>query len=251
MNARRQHRDHRASLGRLGGRGRQRASQEHRVVAHLAHFHPAEQLGEHVQHRLAILQHIADARRRAGIVFEDEEIIRPGAHQIGAHDMGIDATRWGYTDHLGQERVVLSDQFGRHPACAQDFLAMIDVVQKRVNRPDTLFDAFGQPRPLAGRDDPRHDIKGDQALIGLRGAIDVKGDAGAAEKPFRLVRLAAQAAQVFFGEPICKACVGRAWAAVWMALFVKKLGRVFHLGIVARNSAGCNQLTAHGSRAER
>jgi len=45
--------------------------------------------------------------------------------------------------HLGQEGRVVSNQAGRHAPRAQDFLAMVDIVQEGVDRLHALFDPLG------------------------------------------------------------------------------------------------------------
>ena len=80
-----------------------------------------------------------------------KEVIFAGAHDIGADDMGIDIARRAEIDHLRQKRIVLRNQIDGNDARAQDFLPVIDVVQKRVDRAYPLIDALRQlgpfPRP--------------------------------------------------------------------------------------------------------
>ena len=52
--------------------------------------------------------------------------------------MRIDATRRDKIHHLRQVGVILSDQINRHDARAQDFLTVVDVMQKRVQRTHPL-----------------------------------------------------------------------------------------------------------------
>ena len=80
-----------------------------------------------------------------------------------------------------------------HAAGAQDFLAVVDVVEEGVERLDALLDALRQPPPFGAGDDARHDVEGDQPLGGLLLAIDGEGDAGLAEDTFGVPHL--------FGEP--------------------------------------------------
>jgi hypothetical protein len=58
-----------------------------------------------------------------------------------------------------------------------------------------------QLRPFAGRDDARHDVEGDQPFVRLGLAIDVEGDAGAAEEGLGLGRFLAQVLEVLVREP--------------------------------------------------
>ena len=52
-----------------------------------------KQFREHLHHRLAVFQHVADTGRGAGIVFQNVELVFAGAHDVGSDNMGIDATR--------------------------------------------------------------------------------------------------------------------------------------------------------------
>src|SRR3546814_18952388 len=73
---------------------------------------------------------------------------------------------------------------------AQYLLAVIAVVEEGVERAHPLLDPAREAAPLARRDDPRHDVEGDQPLVAAVGAIDVEGDADVAEKSLGLLRLA-------------------------------------------------------------
>src|SRR5690606_14736630 len=55
--------------------------------------------------------------------------------------------------------------------------------------------------PFAAGYDPRHHVERDQPFLGIVLAIDVEGDAGAAEEPFGFLRLAVQPARVLLGHP--------------------------------------------------
>ncbi len=70
----------------------------------------AEQLGAQPHHRLAVFEHVAHPRRRAGIVLQHEELVGPGAHQIDAADMRPDAVRRAHAGDLGAELRVAEDQ---------------------------------------------------------------------------------------------------------------------------------------------
>ena len=87
------------------------------------------EIGKQPHHRLAILEHVGDARRRAAIVFEHVEIRRPDADHVDAGDMGIDALRRVEALHLGAEGFVVQDQRRRDLAGAQDLALVIDVVR--------------------------------------------------------------------------------------------------------------------------
>mmetsp|Transcript_23677 Transcript_23677/g.42197 ORF Transcript_23677/g.42197 Transcript_23677/m.42197 type:complete len:377 (+) Transcript_23677:1070-2200(+) len=176
VDAGRQHCKRWSAAAGIGSAGHERAAQALRVLADRLHFDLAEQLGEHVQHRLAIFEHIADAGRGAGVVLQHIEFIVVGAHQVGAHDMGVDVAGWCDPDHFRQKGIVARQHFGGQAPCAHDFLSVIDVMQKCVERTDPLFDALGHFGPFASRNDARHQIERDQPFGGVRVAIDIEGD---------------------------------------------------------------------------
>ncbi len=145
-----------------------------------------EQFGEQPQHRLAILQHVGDARRRADIVLEHMEVVLAGAHHIDAGHVDIDPMRRRAADRLQPEVRVAPDQVGRHDPGAQAFLGAIEVGQEGVQRLDPLAQAALEMGPFALGNHPRHDVEGDQPLGRLFRAIDREGDADPPEQDFGL-----------------------------------------------------------------
>ena len=71
----------------------QRLEQQVGIVVDRLDREHLEYLGAQPDHRLAILEHVGDARRRARIVLEHEEVGRAGAHHVDAADMRIDVVR--------------------------------------------------------------------------------------------------------------------------------------------------------------
>jgi hypothetical protein len=98
---RRQHRDARRIADIVGLHRAQRLAQQLRIVLDRPHLYPLEQLREELHHRLAVLQHVGDAGRRARIVLEHVEFVLVDAHDVDADDMGVDALRWPDADHFG------------------------------------------------------------------------------------------------------------------------------------------------------
>ena len=121
------------------------------IVLDRPHLDPLEQLREQLHHRLAVLQHVGDARRRARIVLQHVELVFADAHDVDADDVGVDAARRPDPDHLGQEGLVLGDQLARHAAGAQDLLAVIDVVEEGVERLHALLDALRSAAAIRSR----------------------------------------------------------------------------------------------------
>ena len=191
----------------------QRQAQVVRIVLHRAHAVAGEQLGEHVHHRLPVLQHVGDARGRARVVLEHEELVLGGAHEVDADDVRIDAARRLHAHHLRHEGRVLDDQVLGHAAGPDDLLAMIDVVHEGVERAHALLDAGGEAAPLGGAQDARDDVEGDEALGGGIVAVDGEGDAGAAEQRLGVVALALEVVDLLRLQPLVHGRVGLAHPA--------------------------------------
>jgi hypothetical protein len=150
VDARRQHRDDRRRASSSRRRGASERRRFARIVLHRLHLDAGEQLGEHLQHRFAVLQHVGDAGRGAGVVLQHEELVFAGAHQVDADDMGVDIAGRRDADHLRQEGLVPRDQVDGDAAGAQDLLPVIDVVEKGVDRAHALFDPARQLAPIRG-----------------------------------------------------------------------------------------------------
>ena len=204
VDPRRHHRDGRRSCCHCRGRGRQRLAQIGGIALHRLHPVAREEFREHLQHRLPVLEHIADAGGRARIVLEHEELARPRADEVDPDDMGVDPARRADPDHLRQVGRVAGNHRGGQATRPDDFLLVVDVIEEGVDRPDTLFDAARQLRPFGSRNDPRDDVEGYEPLFGLRPPVDVEGDAGQAKEILRLAALGTQPPGVFAVEPVMK-----------------------------------------------
>lgn len=110
IDAGRQQRDRRLGIEVSGRDAFERLQEGVRIIFDRPHPIAAEEVGEEMHHRLAVLQHIGDAGRRARIVFKDHELVLAGADEIDADDVTVDAARRVDTDHLGQEGRVLGDE---------------------------------------------------------------------------------------------------------------------------------------------
>ena len=107
------------------------------------------------------------------------------AHEVDARDVRVHVLRDVQAHHLGTELRIGQDQVGRHDACAQDVLAVVDVVDEAVERRDTLHQAAPHAAPFLRGDDARNQVEGDQPLgpgaLLVLVAIHGEGDAHAAE----------------------------------------------------------------------
>ncbi len=198
----RQHGDRRLAVEMRRRDAFERRAQVLRIALHRRNAVAAEEIREHVHHRLAVLQHVGDAGRRARVVLEHEELVLGRAHDVDADDVGVDAARRLDIDHLGQECLVLDDQVLRDAPGLEDLLAVIDVVDEGVERAHALLDAGGEAAPLGGREHARDDVERDEAFAPVLAAVDGEGDAGAPEQGLRLRAFLAEVVDLLVFEPL-------------------------------------------------
>ncbi|KAF1032689.1 MAG: hypothetical protein GAK34_03600 [Delftia tsuruhatensis] len=160
---------HHRGLGRAGrSAGAQRLQQHVGIVGHGLHGMTGEQVGEQPHHHAAVLQHVRHARRHAQVVLQ--HVVHAlalgigGTHDVDAGDVGVDAALHGKAPHLGAVLAVVQHQLARQQARAQDFLVVVDVMQKAVERRHALHQACLHALPFMGRDDARNQVKGNEAL---------------------------------------------------------------------------------------
>ena len=144
-----------------------------------------EGIGKEPHHDLAVLEHIGDARRRAHIVLEHEEIALAGADQVDAGDMRIDIARRLDAEHLGAKGRVRQHELRRHEARLDDLLVVIDVVEEDVDRLHPLNAAALDKLPFGAGEDTRDQVEGDQPLGRAAIGIDGESDAEAAKQLLR------------------------------------------------------------------
>ncbi len=152
------------------------------IVANGRDALPGEGVGKEPHHDLAVLEHIGDARGRAHIVLEHEEVTLSGADQIDASDMGVDVVRRLDPDHLGPEGGIEQNEFGRHKSCLEDLLVVIDVVEEDVDRLDALNAAPLDQIPFGAVEDAGNEVEGDQTFGRAAFSINGEGDAEPAKQ---------------------------------------------------------------------
>jgi hypothetical protein len=175
-----------------GGDAAQGLQQQIGIVIHRLDPVTGEQLREQAHHHGPVFQHVRDARRRAQIVFQHVEFVGAGAHHVHAGDLHIDLAGHVQAMHFGAIAVIAQHLLRRDDAGLQDVLVVIDVVDKGVQRLDPLDAAVMDAGPFLGGQHARNGVEGDQALGAFLIAIDIEGDADAAEQFVRLLMLARQ-----------------------------------------------------------
>ena len=186
-----------------------------------------EQVREKPHHHLAVLEHVGHAARHPQIVLEHVELALPGAHHVDAGDMRVDAPRHVDAVHLGPVLRVAEHLLGGDAARPHDVLLVIDVVDEAVERAHPLLEAGFELPPLAGRDDARNHIEGDQAFGAGVVTVDREGDADAPEHEIRFRALVAHRLRTLLRQPALEFAVVPANDAA----------RVVHLVVRAGHSA--------------
>ena len=154
--------------------------------------------GEGPLHQVAVLQDIGNARRHTKIVFQDVDLAVAVANQIRTGDVAPDAARRIDAAALGAVKRGGIDDLLRDDFVLQDFLVVVNVVDKLVERVDALLEAALDPIPLLGADDARDQVEGENPLRARRIPIDIKGNAHLQKQRFRRA-LAAQKLTFFQG----------------------------------------------------
>ncbi len=176
IDAGRQQHDLRIAFG-PGRHRRHGGVQADAVIVHRTYPQIGHQIGEGPHHQGAVLDHVGDARRRAGIVLQHAEDAGLVADQIDAGDMGIGAVGDVDALHLGPVIGIAQHQLGRHDAVLQDLLIVIDVVQEQIDRLHPLDHPGLDRLPFVRGDHARDHVKGQDAVDRIAFGIDREGDA--------------------------------------------------------------------------
>ena len=137
----------------------------------------AEQTRESALHRLPVLDHVGDAGRAARVIFQHQISAILVADEIGAANVNVNIARHIEVHELGPEMRRLPDDLFRNDAVAQNVLRVIDVVQKQIQRRDSLDEAALDQVPFFRGNDARDEIEWENALRPLVVVVDRKSDA--------------------------------------------------------------------------
>src|SRR3546814_6432626 len=102
-------------------------------------FVRSQQLWEQALHRLTVLKHVRDPRRRTGIVFEHEKLVRAGTDEINPTNMRPHSM-WRRDARHGQAklRVGENELFGNDTGL-QTLAFPLNVTQEDVTYQDSLL----------------------------------------------------------------------------------------------------------------
>ena len=108
---------------------------------------------------LSILNHIGDARGNTQIVLKHEEVSRVVAHQISAANVSPRTLRGLHSDALGSKIGGGEYELGGNNVLRQNFLPVVNVIDKSIKRPKSLCQASAHILPIVSRDSSRNDVK--------------------------------------------------------------------------------------------
>ena len=152
------------------------------VVADGPHAVRGEQVREDPRHGPPVLHHVGDPGRRPQVVLEHPEGALRVADQVDARDVDAHAVGRHDAGRLAVEVLARRHQTAWDDAVAQDLLLAVDVVEVHLERLHPLRDALLQPRPLRGRDDPRHQVERERPLLAGQRERDALVDERAAQR---------------------------------------------------------------------
>ncbi len=172
------------------------------VVRDRADADACHQVRERALHQVPVFDHVGDAGGGARVVLQHVEVAVRPAHEIGTVD--VDVGPEGNVDALHFRAVVLvaDHQVARHDRVVQDFLVVVDVPEKVIERGDPLLDPGFQPGPVAARDHPRDHVEGQDAVDRVALGIDGEGDPEVIELQLGVAGSPAQFLQIHGVQPL-------------------------------------------------
>ena len=136
-----------------------------------------EERGKGALHHLAVDQHVGCAAGHAQIVFEHGKAPVWLADEVGADDCHVNAVWHIDIAHLAAEVLAAVDQLKGHHLVAENLRLMVNIIEKEIERGDTLREPTFNNIPFGGCDDAWQQVKGKDALRALGVAVDSEGDA--------------------------------------------------------------------------
>ena len=120
------------------------------------------------------------------------ELVGAGAHHIDAGNMGIDIAAHIDALHFRAVNRIVQNLFGGNDAVFQNFLIVVDVMQKGIQGANPLATAIGNGLPFGRGQNAGDGIKRDQALGAVFVAIYGKGNAQSSEQLIGFIVFAMQ-----------------------------------------------------------
>ena len=128
----------------------------------------------------AVGEHVGDARGHAQVVLEDLEAL-VGAYEVGSADGDPDAVRRLEATHFDPVLRTATHDVDRNDAVLDDAGRAVDIGQEEIEGLEALGQAGLELAPLAGREDARQAVDGDDAFVAFFVAVDLERNAFAGE----------------------------------------------------------------------
>ena len=172
------------------------------VIFHWPHPVLREEIWKNAAHDLAVLHDIGNAGWAARIVLQHQKITVAIAHQIGTANVDVDISRHTEVHELRTEVRCLPDVIFRNHAIAQNGLTVIDVVQKKIEASDSLFQPALDLFPFLCGNNSRDEIEGKNPLGPLGVVVKGEGDPLAQESELSQVAFAIEFSFRQLGETL-------------------------------------------------
>jgi len=108
---------------------------------------------------LSILNHVRDASRNTKIVLKHEEVSCPVVHQISAADFSPRTLHGLHSEAFSSKIGRGQHKLGGDNVLLQNFLPVINIVDKSIQRPKSSCPASAHVLPIASGDSSRNDDK--------------------------------------------------------------------------------------------
>ena len=182
----------------------QRLQQPIGVFVHRQNMRVPEDGRKRTFENLPIFEHVRHAGRAAHVVFEHVELAVAVADQIGAGDMRPDSSRRRETHHLAAIGLGGLDQRFRDDFVFEDFLVVVNIGEKQVERHGALFEAALEHFPVIRFNNARNDVKGENFFSSGLVTVNGKGDARLQERRFGCPLACDELARRQCGNPFCE-----------------------------------------------
>ena len=193
-----------------------------RIAVHRTHRVAAEKLRKNPLHGLAIFEQVGNTRGAATVVLKNHVGPVGSSNEIRAANVDINVMGHIEPDQLGPVVLGRANDFqGDHPLL-HDPLIMVDIMQKKVQRAQTLLKAPLKQAPLVGGDDTGNQIERHDALGALVAAVNGEGDSLVEIGLFRKSPLGFESDGVHFRKALENFCIVGAHGSIHLEHLIKK-----------------------------
>src|SRR6266478_1336390 len=147
------------------------------IFVHWADSRSLENLGKGSFHYAPIFQDVGNSGRTSEVIFQDVKLPVPVADQVGPGNVTPDPLGGIEPHACFSERAGRTNQIFRNDFISDDFLFVIDVVDKKIESVNALLEASFDPVPFGRFDDAWNNVKRKDFFRGRAIAVNVKGDA--------------------------------------------------------------------------